>query len=226
MAMSEGDDSSRDEAESISVVYDGGLAATGQLQFYEFSRASYAFARMISTIEHFRRTGKVAERISAKNHVNLIIKAPERGSFPLDILIPIFTEIAKEAPKYAHVPIGVLFKYVTHTMKGYLTPKQEKDTLAVAKTFLRLEREKTEQSKQETARIEAIERMVTSGNVTTQAAISVLEKMIGNPNTQLDAQGYNTGTMNDCERSCLSMNAESANLSHIKSNSMPSAKTN
>lgn len=169
----------------MSLVYDGGLAGTGQLQFYEFSRASYAFARMIATIEHFRRTGQIAQRINRNSYVNLIIKAPKKGSFPLDILIPIFAEIAKEAPNYAKVPIGVLLKYVAHSVTSYLSPKQEKEVLAASAAFVRMAEETTKQSVQETARIEAIERMVATQNVTTQAALDVIKAFTVNPNQHL-----------------------------------------
>lgn len=37
-------------AETFSVIYDGGLAAAGQLHFYEYSRGAYAVARLITTI--------------------------------------------------------------------------------------------------------------------------------------------------------------------------------
>lgn len=173
------------EAETISLVYDGGLAGTGQLQFYEFSRASYAFARMIATIEHFRRTGQIAQRINRNSYVNLIIRAPEKGSFPLDILIPIFSEIAKEAPNYAKVPIGVLLKYVAHSVTSYLSPKQEKEVLAAGQAFVRMAEETTKQSAQETSRIESIERMVANQNVTTQAALDVIKTMIARPDQNL-----------------------------------------
>ena len=80
---------SEDEAEKFSVVYDGGLASEGQLHFYEYGRAAYAVAGLVATVEHFRRTGHVASRISSRSYVDVIINAPERGSFPIDILIPL-----------------------------------------------------------------------------------------------------------------------------------------
>src|SRR5712691_7079848 len=86
------------EAEIISLVYDGGLAATGQLHFYEYGRAVYAFARLIATVEHFRRTGRVARKIGRQSYVNIIIRAPERGSFPVDIIIPIAMEAVQHLP--------------------------------------------------------------------------------------------------------------------------------
>lgn len=188
------------EAEVVSIVYDGGLAESGQLQFYEFSRASYAFARFVSTIEYFRRTGQVATRISRKHSTHLIIKAPEKGSFPLDILIPIAIDIAKEAPKYAQVPIKIILKYIMHSVTSRLSPKQEKETLALGKIFLELEKERTNQSAEETKRIEAVERMVISGNVSNQAALDVVKRLINEPNTRISEAQSNSKSMSEIAR--------------------------
>lgn len=163
------------DAEVVSVVYDGGLAASGLLQFYDYGRATYAFARLVATIEHFRRTGKVAQRINSKNYVNIIIKAPEKGSFPLDILIPIFEELVKEAPKFAHVPVGIFLKYIMHSVTRLL-PKEEKKILELASIELEREKQRTLQSAEETKRFEVLERMVESGNVNNRLSIEMLRQ--------------------------------------------------
>lgn len=78
-----------EEKLELSVVYDGGIAAEGQLDFYEYSRAAYGFSRLVSTIEVYRRTGRVPQKITQKMKIDLLIRAPEKGSFPIDILAPI-----------------------------------------------------------------------------------------------------------------------------------------
>jgi hypothetical protein len=76
------------DQERITIIFEGGLAATGQLHFYEYGRSQYALARFIATLEHFRRTGDVAEYIGTRTYVDIIISSPERGSFLESILVP------------------------------------------------------------------------------------------------------------------------------------------
>ncbi|WP_430910588.1 hypothetical protein [Methylobacterium sp. sgz302541] len=189
------------DAEIISIIYDGGLATSGQLKFYEFSRASYGFARMITTIEHFRRTGNVAQRISRKNYVDVIIKAPERGSFPIDILIPIAHQIAQEAPKFAHIPIKIFIKYIMDSVKGLLTKKQENEILELTKIFLKNEKERTEQSRLETDRVQAIRDMNRDSNVTAQAAIDVIDSLLKNSDARIGYTDSSAKSMNSIRNS-------------------------
>ena len=73
--------------ETIQVKFDGGIAAEGQLDFYKFSRSQYGLARFLATVEHYRRTRKVAERINARSYIELRISAPQRGSFIEQVLV-------------------------------------------------------------------------------------------------------------------------------------------
>lgn len=161
-------------AEKLSLVFDGKLASTGELHFYEYSRASYGFARFISTIETFRRTGRVPKRIVAGSNIDLIIKAPNQGSFPIDIIAPIATSVGTEL---ASIPLKILVEYVMHSVQRLL-PKQENAVLKAAEIHLEYERERTAQvtAQQggETARLDAIARMVADQNVTTRAALDLI----------------------------------------------------
>jgi hypothetical protein len=129
------------DPEVLSVIYEGGLASQGELHFYEYGRAAYAIARLIATIEHFRRTGSVANRITQSSYVSLLIKAPERGSFPIDVIIPVIAEGTRIVAEY-HIPVGVFLEYVIHTVKSLL-PKQEKMILELAKLDLQKEQQRT-----------------------------------------------------------------------------------
>lgn len=160
--------------EIVSIVYDGELAATGQLHFYEYGRAAYAFARLISTLEHFRRTGSVPKKIGSQNYVNIIIRAPEKGSFSIDIVIP----IAMEAAKYiSAIPLNIFFEYILHLITRLL-PRDEKIIVDLAKIDLAKERQRTKQGDQETDRIREIKNIVESGNITTRAAIDTLNNAL------------------------------------------------
>jgi hypothetical protein len=65
----------------VSLIYEGGLAATGRLHLYEFSGAVYGYSRLIQTIESYRRRGRVPERIVGESNTDIIIQAPQKGSF-------------------------------------------------------------------------------------------------------------------------------------------------
>src|ERR1700733_7633492 len=96
--------------ETIRIRYDGGIADNGQIHFYEYSRSQYALSRFISTIEYFRRTGEVADRISGRRYVELVISTPTRGSFLQDITL---TGIAEGViGTFVATPFLALFSYV------------------------------------------------------------------------------------------------------------------
>ncbi|MDR3570592.1 MAG: hypothetical protein P4L81_00105, partial [Candidatus Pacebacteria bacterium] len=169
--------------ETFSIVFDGGLAERGELHFYEYGRAAYAAARLVNTIEHFRRTGRVPKRISNRNYVDLKIKAPEKGSFPLDILIPLAIEAHKIIVEY-DIPVTEFVKYIIHLIKRII-PEREDKIIALAKIDLDRERERTAQSAEETKRIQAIRDMVHSSNINTNAAIDVLQRTITAVDTRI-----------------------------------------
>lgn len=181
------------EPEVLSVVYDGGLAAHGELHFYEYGRAAYALARLIATIEHFRRTGSVAKRITSGSYVSLLIQAPERGSFPIDVIIPIIMEGRRIVTEY-DIPVGLFLKYIIHTIRS-LSPKQEDTIIELAKLDLRREGERTLQSKQETERLRETRKMVKSQNIVTTTALGVLEKALRRPDPRIAEIGATQSEM-------------------------------
>lgn len=150
--------------ETIQVKYDGGLAATGKLHYYEFSRSQYALARFISTIEHFRRSGEVAERINSRTYVELVISTPERGSFIQDILI----ESVKDGiAEVIAAPFIAFFAYAWHL----LIPRRERTDQAItelAQLRLALEKEKT-------AQLEHIRAIAAGTRATSAQAIELLK---------------------------------------------------
>jgi len=166
---------------NLTLVYDGGLAASGTLHFYEYSRASYAFARLVTTIEVFRRTDRVPQRVTTNNYVDILVKAPEKGSFPIDIIVPLAAEISKHSGALSNIPLSVIFKYVIQIVKGVL-PSSEKATIEVAKLRLEEEKERTKQSKQETARMQELRKIVEAGQATTQQALNLLQDALKDDN--------------------------------------------
>lgn len=168
---------------SLTLVYDGGLATSGTLHFYEYGRASYAFARMVTTIEIFRRTDRVPQKVTSKNYVDILVKAPEKGSFPIDIIIPIASELSKYSGVLANVPLSVLFKYVLQLVKGVL-PSSENTAVEIAKLRVQEEQERTQQSKEETARMREMRKVAESGQITAREAIAVFRDVLNDPDFQ------------------------------------------
>jgi uncharacterized coiled-coil protein SlyX len=169
------------EAEIISLVYEGGLASSGQLHFYEYGRASYAFARLIATIENFRRTGRVAEKIGRGSYVDIVIKAPRRGSFPVEIIVPIATTVA---PALSGLPLKDLLDYVIHLVKRLL-PSDETKLLQLAKIRLEEEKERTKRSKEETKRFREFARAVESSNLNTKMAMDLVKYSMASTNRKI-----------------------------------------
>ncbi|MCQ8781659.1 DUF7946 domain-containing protein [Mangrovibrevibacter kandeliae] len=163
-------------AEKLSLVFDGKLATSGELHFYEYSRAAYGFARFVSTIESFRRTGRVPKRIVQAANIDLLIKAPRQGSFPIDIIAPVATALGTEL---AGLPLKILMEYVMQQVQRLL-PGQENALLRAAEIQLEVEKQRTTQlisrDDAETARLELIQKMFADQNVTTRASLSLIEQ--------------------------------------------------
>ncbi len=163
------------DEQEFSVIYDGALAATGQLNFYEFSRASYGFARLIATIDNFRRTGVVPKRITKQTNVELIIRAPEKGSFPIEIIAPL-VQISKDVSvATAGIPLNVFVKYAFQLVKRIL-PQSEDRAKAIIEIELKREIERTSQSREETKRLKEIREIVADGHYTSRLALQIIRE--------------------------------------------------
>jgi hypothetical protein len=135
--------------EVLRVQFDGGIASAGRLHFYEYSRAEYALARFVITIEHFRRTEEVVEKIGSRSYVDLFVASPERGSFIQDIVVNV---IGSGASVIISVPLAALMSYVWHR----LAPRQTRtDEILVEIAQLRLAeaRQRTIQERERTAQL-------------------------------------------------------------------------
>lgn len=157
-------------ADIVEIRYDGGIATEGQLHFYEYSRASYGFARLLSTAEHYRRTGHVAQKIRRKNYVELIIVAPKEGSFVTEVIVP---AVAEAVPKLAGVSIKALISYIFQL----LSPREKKTdetVIELAKIRLAEEKERTAQSAEETKRVNALKEIVKTQQATTKQALDLV----------------------------------------------------
>ncbi|MDG2570922.1 hypothetical protein P7L87_25555, partial [Vibrio parahaemolyticus] len=111
-------------ASKVSLVYNGALASTGQLHLYEFSRAVYGFSRLIQTIEHYRRQGRVAQRVVGDANTDIIVSTPKKGSFVFDALVLVSGQVI---PALKDIPFDVLLSFVMDLMKG--SSKNDDETI-------------------------------------------------------------------------------------------------
>lgn len=162
----------------MEITYHGGLADAGQMHFYEYSRASYGFARLLNTAEHFRRTGKVAQKVGTRNYVDLVIAAPKQGSFITEVLVP---TIAGTVPELANVSVKGMVAYIFQL----LTPRSEatdETVIELAKIRKRELRRHGDGGEDTEARIAKLERIVEEQTATTREALNLVRYALANPN--------------------------------------------
>lgn len=69
------------KSSDIRTTFHGGEAEKGRIEFYEYSRSAYALARLIATVESFRRTGRVPKKVMSSANVEQYVHLPEAGSW-------------------------------------------------------------------------------------------------------------------------------------------------
>ncbi|WP_201863504.1 DUF7946 domain-containing protein [Microvirga soli] len=178
-------------ASKVSLVYNGGLASTGQLHLYEFSRAVYGFSRLIQTLEHYRRQGRVAQRIVGDANTDIIVSTPQKGSFIFDALVLVSGQVI---PALKDIPFDVLLSFVMDLMKGS-SKSNDETILQLAQIRLAEERERTSQSGEETKRIEAIERMVESQSATLKQALDLTNWALKSRNVAIGRAEIQSGDL-------------------------------
>lgn len=98
-----------EQLKDVVLRFQGGLADGGRMHLYEYSRAQYGFARILTTIEQYRRSGKIIEKVSKNQKIDLIVSVPKKGSFELDIKVA----VRDAAETYLEtVPFELLFSLV------------------------------------------------------------------------------------------------------------------
>ena len=179
--------------EGIRLKFRGGLAEEGQLHLYEFGRSQYATARFVATIEHFRRTGRVAQRITSATYIDMRIAAPERGSFIEDILVP---SLQQGLAAIVSTPLSALISYVWHLM----TPRQPKTDEIIhelARRQVELEEQRTAQEAEKTKQFEAMRDVAAGGHATTSLALEIISSALRNAQLQDDAGNLSARSLHE-----------------------------
>lgn len=174
-----------DEFEKIQITFTGEIADKGQIHFYEYSRSQYASARYFSYIEHFRRTGRIARRVSRLSYVNMIVESPKEESFVETILLPAVKEGMATA---VSMPLSAFISY----MWTVIVPRSQGVDQAVVRlaeaksielsTAVEIEAERTEQLAQMRGIVEA-------GQAPVLAAIELVSSAL----QKYDAEGNDAG---------------------------------
>lgn len=126
----------------------GGDADEHQLNFYDASRFLYGASRFIYTLEHFRQSGRVLNRITERVNVDYRIPTPQPGSWLLEIM-------AVAAPAIGDLAIKVPMDVLVAWAKEKLLPSSD-TALKTVQLVKEIEAEHTAQSREETKRVEAV----------------------------------------------------------------------
>ena len=186
-----------DKLEVVKLTFDGGLAKSGRIHLYEYSRSQYALSRFINVVEIYRRSGVVVDKITKGRSIDMIVSAPEKGTFHLEILLPIAVEIAKQAQE---VSFKALFSYVWER----LIPHSEKRTdiaIQLATVELARDQERTKQVEAqqggETERLRIVGEIAAGNGATLRQLIDLFDRSSNSPDVRMFRNGI---TPEDVER--------------------------
>ena len=198
--------------ERIRLRYTGGLAENGRLHFYEYSRSQYATARLIATVEHFRRTGETPQKISSKSYVDIFVETPERGSFIETIEVAVETGVATFVSAQLSSVLSLVWDSII-----FRRTETESDIVEIARIRLAEETERTKQSELETERIRELRQIVESGAATTQQALKLIEDAMRSPSTALGRAGIDQRRLLDAEEQLIGEGVREATLAADRS---------
>lgn len=181
---------SEDTYETVKLSFDGRIATNGRIHLYEYSRSQYGLSRFITTIEQFRRTGNVIDRVTSGRTIDMIVSAPERGTFDLSVLIPVITETA---PAVAGTSFKAIFSYVWSKL---LPDNSKRAQVAIDLAKIERDREMARlkssdvRDRAETERLALLADILKRKDATTEQLIGLLQRAIDKPDQKILARGY------------------------------------
>ena len=184
---------------SIKFQFTGGMTDNHEMNFYEAGRFQYAAARFIYTLEHFRQSGRIKERISFNINADIRVRAPQQGSFIQEVIL-------HSAPIIAEPALRCSFEALYAFAWNLILPRSNANDVAIALSKQETEREKqrTIQEKERTAQtkvlgniaseaIAAMAKVSSEAIATTPQTLKILEHSVLNGLT-LNTNGYNLDT--------------------------------
>lgn len=74
--------------ENLTFHFEGSLADSHQMNFYEAARFQYAAARLLVKLAQFRKTGRFSQKISSKSNFDVNLRSQTDGSFNINVEDP------------------------------------------------------------------------------------------------------------------------------------------
>lgn len=114
-------------SETLLFHFEGALADSHIMNFYEAARFQYAASRLVVKLAKFRASGKFPDKITAKSNFNIQLQALSEGSFNINI-----EDKSVPAPdgSYVDMSLADLIAYVSERV----IERIDETTLAVAKS--------------------------------------------------------------------------------------------
>ncbi|WP_406871024.1 hypothetical protein ABEB22_05675 [Thioclava sp. 'Guangxiensis'] len=101
--------------------FEGSLADQHTMNFYEVARFQYAASRLLVKLDHFRRTGKVPDRITDTGNAAINVMPHSAGSFNIDV-----SDMCSDTEeKFIDAGLDELLSYLGERLVG----KVDEDTL-------------------------------------------------------------------------------------------------
>lgn len=155
--------------------YTGGIAANGELNFYELGRAYYAAARLTYTVARFRETGRVLQKITERIETRIVTRPPRPGSFEFDAVAFLQNVVV---PAAVSVPITALFAWIWQSINPLEWISKATETDARREIVALARRDAVQLSREETRRLKIFERITKNKDAITDDFISVLKELI------------------------------------------------
>ncbi|SIO21711.1 hypothetical protein SAMN02745824_3395 [Parasphingorhabdus marina DSM 22363] len=94
--------------DALNFHFQGGLADSNRMDFYEAARFQYAAARLSVKLDQFRKTGRFSKRVTAASRTNIDLFPFEKGSFNLNVA----ASTSEDDEAKIDVPLTALWTYI------------------------------------------------------------------------------------------------------------------
>lgn len=112
--------------ELIKFHFEGALAEKHRMNFYEAARFQYAAARLMVKLGQFRNVGKVSQKITRKNNLDIQLITHAEGSF--NINIEDSAEVPKKGP-FLDATLTDLLAFVSDELVGKIDESDHEGTV-------------------------------------------------------------------------------------------------
>jgi len=90
--------------------FEGALAESHQMDFYEAARFQYAAARLMVKLAQFRTTGSFVKKITNKTNYGVVLESQKDGSYNINVSSP---EPEPDAQKFADLSMADMLSYIS-----------------------------------------------------------------------------------------------------------------